>query len=135
MTTTGRHAFGGFVLEIDERRLTDAGRPVALSPKAYDVLVALVRRPGQLVTKRELLDTVWPDAFVEEGILTVHVAALRKALNDTAQPPQIIETVRRSGYRFVAPVSEAGRGTARLVGLADALTDRTRARVYELCGM
>src|SRR5215472_1496318 len=130
MKTAERYAFGSYVLEIDERRLTEHGRPVSLPPKAYDVLVALVRRPGQLVTKRELLDAVWPDAFVEEGILTVHMSALRRALNDASQPPRIIETVRRSGYRFVASVSSAGSQTAsrvpsdRLIGLADALTDR-----------
>ena len=140
MKTAERYAFGSYVLEIDERRLTEHGRPVSLPPKAYDVLVALVRRPGQLVTKRELLDAVWPDAFVEEGILTVHMSALRKALNDLVQPPRVIETVRRSGYRFIASVSNAGshpprgRSGALLIGLSDALTDRLQARVFELCG-
>src|SRR6516164_3155987 len=123
MKAAERYAFGSYFLEIDERRLTEDGRPVSLPPKAYDVLVALVRRPGQLVAKRELLDTVWPDAFVEEGILTVHVSALRKALNDLVQPPRIIETVRRSGYRFIASVSTAvlhprGGSGDRLIGLA-----------------
>ena len=66
MKAAERYAFGSYVLEIDERRLTEDGRPVSLPPKAYDVLVALVRRPGQLGTKRELLDSVWPDAFVED---------------------------------------------------------------------
>jgi len=139
MRTVERHAFEAFVLDVDERRLTEHGRPVPLSPKAYDVLVELVRRPRQLVTKRELLDAVWPDAFVEEGILTVHVSALRKALNDSGHPPHLIETVRREGYRFIGPVSagslgEGDSGRHRLIGLADALTDRSRARVHELCG-
>ena len=137
MATAARHAFGAYLLEIGERRLTEHGRAVPLSPKAYEVLVALVDRSGQLVTKRELLDAVWPDAFVEEGILTVHVAALRKALNDTAQPPRIIETVRGAGYRFIAPTAPAATAPVddRLIGLADALSDRVRARVYELCGL
>ena len=134
-----RYAFDGFILDVPERRLLREGQAVSLSPKAFDVLVVLVRDAGRLRTKREILDSVWPEAFVEEGILSVHVAALRRALND-AQPPRFIETVRRSGYRFaagVSPLRGASRGGAqeRLIGLADALTDRARARVYELCGI
>ena len=137
MSGNERHAFGAYVVDVGERRLTEGGRPVPLPPKAYDVLVALVRKPGQLVTKRELLDAVWPDAFVEEGILTVHVSALRKALDDNGDQPRVIETVRRSGYRFIAPISrdDPGTGGSRLIGLADALTGASRARVYELCGL
>jgi len=138
MGTPERYAFGGFTLDVGQRRLRDGERVVRLPPKAYDVLVALVRRAGQLVTKSELLEAVWPEAFVEEGILTVHVSALRKALRDSAQPPRYIETVPRSGYRFVATVSlarpEHASGSRLLTGLSDALTDRGRARVYELCG-
>src|SRR5262249_49116207 len=80
--------------------------------------------------------------FVEEGILAVHVSSLRKALHDTGQPPRLIETVRRSGYRFVAaptrvPPAErsSGKSGDRLIGLTDVLTDRARAQVYELCGL
>ena len=138
MGTPERYAFGGFTLDVAERRLRDGDRVVMLPPKAYDVLVALVRRAGQLVTKNELLEAVWHEAFVEEGILTVHVSALRKALHDSSQPPRYIETVPRSGYRFVGSVSIAQPGAASgsrlLTGLSDALTDRARARVYELCG-
>jgi DNA-binding winged helix-turn-helix (wHTH) protein len=93
------YEFGEFRLEPAQRRLSRGGDAVALPPKTYDVLVALVRRAGQLVTKRELLDAVWPDAFVEEGILAVHVSGLRKALDEDA-----IETVARAGYRFRAAV-------------------------------
>lgn len=137
MTQSERHAFGAYVVDVGERRLTRSGRAVPLPPKVYDVLVALVRKPGQLVTKRALLDAVWPDEFVEEGILTVYVSALRKALDDSGEQPRVIETVRRSGYRFIAPLSppDDGRGGDRLVGLAEALTDSARARVHELCGL
>jgi DNA-binding winged helix-turn-helix (wHTH) protein len=81
--------------------------PVHLAPKTYDVLVALVRRAGRLVTKHELLAGVWPGVFVDEGILTVHVAALRKALGDTRRSPTYIETISRSGYRFIGRVGPA----------------------------
>lgn len=98
------YRFGDFGLDISERCLMHGTSHVHLSPKTYDVLVALVRRAGCLVTKDELLDGVWPGVFVDEGILTVHVAALRKALGDTRRPPTYIETVSRSGYRFIGSV-------------------------------
>ena len=106
MATHETYGFGGFILEIGERRLTHDGEHLALAPKAFDLLVALVRRAGRLISKQELLDSVWPESFVEEGILAVHVSALRKALGDTSRPPRYIETVARSGYRFIAPVTE-----------------------------
>ncbi|MBI4474552.1 MAG: winged helix-turn-helix domain-containing protein [Acidobacteria bacterium] len=97
--------FDEFTLDVAERRLLRRAEPVRLSPKAYDVLVALVRQAGRLVTKDELLARVWSESFVAEGILTVHVAALRKALGDDTRPPAYIETVARSGYRFIAAVT------------------------------
>jgi len=87
------YAFGDFTLDVPERRLLRAGVPVHLPPKAHDVLVALIRDAGRLVTKQELLDRVWPETFVEEGILTVHVANLRRALGDSSRAPAFIETV------------------------------------------
>src|SRR6478735_678634 len=95
--------FGEFSLEIEERRLRHGARPVHLAPKAFDLLVALLRHSGRLVSKDELLACVWPDSFVEEGILTVHVSALRRALGSDPRSTYI-ETVARSGYRFVAPM-------------------------------
>lgn len=97
-----RYAFGDFVLDVSDRRVIRGAQAVHLMPKTFDVLVALVSKSGRLVTKRELLDLVWPQVFVDEGILTVHIAALRKALGDTRRPSTYIETVSRLGYRFVA---------------------------------
>src|SRR5215475_13256274 len=96
--------FGEFTLDVRERRLLHGTEAVRLSPKAYDVLVALVQQRGHLVTKEELLKRLWPESFVEEGSLTVYVSALRKALGEDATWPAYIETVARSGYRFIAAV-------------------------------
>jgi len=96
--------FGEFTLDVRERRLQRGADAVHLAPKAFDVLVALLRHPARLVSKDELLARVWPDSFVEEGILTVHVSALRRSLGDETRPSRYIETVARSGYRFVAPI-------------------------------
>jgi DNA-binding winged helix-turn-helix (wHTH) protein/Tfp pilus assembly protein PilF len=100
------YEFGTFTLDAAERRLVGAGGPVALAPKALDVLIALVRNAGRLVTKRELLDRVWPGSFVEEGILAVHISALRKAFGDGSY----IETVPRFGYRFTGVVGRSSTG-------------------------
>jgi DNA-binding winged helix-turn-helix (wHTH) protein len=105
MATREVFHFDEFAMDVAERRLLRGAETVRLSPKAYDVLVALVRQSGRLVTKDELLAQVWPESFVEEGILNVHVAALRKALGDDTRPSTYIETVVRSGYRFIAAVT------------------------------
>ena len=96
--------FDEFTLDVRERRLLRGAEVVRVSPKAYDVLVALVQQRGRLVTKDELLKRIWPESFVEEGGLTVHMSALRKALREDAHRPIYIETVAGSGYRFIAAV-------------------------------
>ena len=99
--------FGPFLIDVGERMLRRDGEPVPLTPKAFDVLVALIEKPGQLISKEELLQKVWPDTFVEESNLAYNIFALRKALGDTAENSQYIETVPKKGYRFRASVSPA----------------------------
>ena len=94
------------MLDAPERLLSREGHAIAIAPKTYDVLLALVRSAGRLVTKRELLDLVWPETSVEEGILSVHISTLRKALGDDEGKRRYIETVSRTGYRFVAAVKQ-----------------------------
>jgi DNA-binding winged helix-turn-helix (wHTH) protein/tetratricopeptide (TPR) repeat protein len=104
--TSEVYEFGPYALDVGERRLWNAGRSVSLAPKAYDVLVALVRRAGTVVTKSELLDLVWGDVSVEEGVLSVYVSALRKSLGRSGEAATYIETVARTGYRFSAAVRQ-----------------------------
>ncbi len=122
--------FGEFTLDVGERRLMRGTEPVRLSPKAHDVLAELVRQQGRLVTKDELLERVWPEAFVEEGILTVHISALRKALGNDKGAQGYIETVSRLGYRFIARVTTdaAAAGRALLRAASRPL------ELYELVG-
>jgi DNA-binding winged helix-turn-helix (wHTH) protein len=103
------YAFGDFALDVTERRLCQRGTPVPLPPIAFDVLVVLLRNAGALVGKRDLLGHIWQDTFVEDGILTVYIAILRKALGDTTRPTRYIQTVTRFGYRFIAPVVRSRR--------------------------
>src|ERR1700752_2611609 len=101
-----RYQFGSFELQPDKRRLLKDGATISLRPRAFDLLVALVDRAGQLVTKDELLDQVWPGMVVEEAALHVQVSALRKVLGSDA-----ITTVSGRGYQFTLPVT-AGDGEA-----------------------
>ena len=101
---TGELAFGWFRLDRANALLWRGQDRVVLAPKPFELLCCLVERPGELVTKDELLDTVWSDLHVSESSLTVAMNALRSALGDDRLAPNYIETVTRRGYRFIASV-------------------------------
>lgn len=98
------YQFEPFQLDVRERRLSRGGDVIPLRLKVFETLRVLVENAGRLVTKQELLDTVWPETAVEENNLSHNVSALRKALGERATGQQYIETIPRVGYRFVAPV-------------------------------
>lgn len=104
--TNNLYAFGDFRLDPQNRTLRLGEEPVALTPKAFEVLLLLIQRSGQVVSKTELMRAVWPDSFVEESNLTQTVFTLRKALGETREQRYIL-TVQGRGYRFVAEVTEA----------------------------
>lgn len=97
------YRFGPFRLVPDQRRLEREGAAVTLTPKAFDLLVTLVRHRNRALAKDELLALVWPDIVVEEGNLAQQVLLLRRALGDAGEA---LATLPRHGYRFVAPVVE-----------------------------
>jgi Tol biopolymer transport system component/DNA-binding winged helix-turn-helix (wHTH) protein len=97
------YEFGPFRLEPAEGKLSRDNQPVVLTPKAFDTLVLLVRNSGHLLEKEELISTLWPDSFVEEGNLATNIFILRKALGED---PQYIETIPKRGYRFVGAVRQ-----------------------------
>ncbi|HZQ69279.1 MAG TPA: winged helix-turn-helix domain-containing protein [Terriglobales bacterium] len=101
------YEFGKFRYDPAEHLLLADGKSVSLTPKAFEILSVLIQSKGRLVTKEDLMRAAWPDSFVEEANLTVNISALRKALGETAQAGQFIETVPKKGYRFVAPVTES----------------------------
>jgi len=98
------YEFGTFQLDPTNRLLRSSGTEVHLPGRAFDALLLLVQRPGALVTKEELMASVWGGSFVEESNLTVAVSTLRRALNEDPQDRQYIQTVARRGYRFIADV-------------------------------
>jgi Tol biopolymer transport system component/DNA-binding winged helix-turn-helix (wHTH) protein len=98
------YEFGEFCLDPNERVLRKAGEPVALPPKVFETLRILVERHGRIISKTEMMDGVWADAFVEESNLTQNIYTLRRILGADETGAHFIETVPRRGYRFVAPV-------------------------------
>src|SRR5262245_55504018 len=96
--------FDAFELDEADARLKRNGAPIAVPPRAFALLCALARTPGQLVTKDELLDAVWVHRHVSESVLKTTISELRGALEDDAKQPRYIETASRRGYRFIARV-------------------------------
>lgn len=107
------YQFGEYTLSPDERQLSRGARPIALTPKAFETLLALVERENRLVTKDELMRIVWGETIVEEIGLTRNISVLRKILDDNDHKnPKFIETVSRFGYRFVAEVRKISKTSA-----------------------
>jgi DNA-binding winged helix-turn-helix (wHTH) protein/Tol biopolymer transport system component len=102
---TNSFEFGEFLLDRKEKVLLHRGKPLSITPKAFQLLQILVENHGHLVERDELLNTIWRDSFVEEGNLNFTIRLLRKALGDNKQKPSFIETVQTRGYRFIAEVS------------------------------
>jgi TolB-like protein/tetratricopeptide (TPR) repeat protein len=98
--------FGAFEVDVDGRRLLKKGVPITLREQSFQVLAALMERPGEVVTREELRKRLWPsDTFVDfEVALNSAVSRLRDALGDSADSPSFIETIPKRGYRFVVPI-------------------------------
>jgi DNA-binding winged helix-turn-helix (wHTH) protein/tetratricopeptide (TPR) repeat protein len=105
MEPSHRFRFGPFVLDPMSRRLERDGEPVSLNPRAFAILLALLRRPGDLVSKDDLLEAGWGDRVVAENNLTVHMTEVRRALGDRAASGRYILTEHGRGYRFIATVT------------------------------
>jgi len=99
--------FDTFDLDEPNARLQCNGKAVTLPPKPFEVLCALARTPGSLVTKNALLDLVWGHRFVTESTLKTAISEVRAALDDDPKQPRYIETVPRRGYRFIAATVDA----------------------------
>lgn len=109
------YEFGEFRLDVMKRQLWRDGEVVPLYSKAFDLLLVLVQKSGSLLTKDELLETVWPGQILEEANLTVTMSAIRKALGEKAAQPRYIVNIPGRGYRFVAPLQSDPLGTGAVV--------------------
>lgn len=118
------YEFGAFRLDPVERVLARDGERIPLTPKAFETLLVLVQHSGRVLTKDQLIKTVWPDSFVEENNLTQHISTLRRALGQDTTEQEYIETVPKQGYRFIPEVREIANGEGELV-----VSKRTRTRI------
>src|SRR5215475_15508019 len=103
-SSTRLYEFGAFRLDAVERVLWRGEEMIVLPPKVFDTLWMLVKEEGRVVSKSELMEAIWANAFVEEGNLSQNIYTLRRALGVDEQGRQFIETVPRRGYRFAVPV-------------------------------
>jgi len=117
------YEFGPYRIDAQDHLLFRNGDVVALPPKTFDLLLALVESNGRVLTKEELMKRLWPDSFVEEANLSHHVFTLRKALGEDGDA-RYIETIPRRGYRFLAGVTEVQAEPDELV-----LTEHSRSRI------
>jgi DNA-binding winged helix-turn-helix (wHTH) protein len=105
-------AFGPFELDLRAGELRGEAGNIALEPKVFALVVYLIQRRGELVTREELLEALWRDTNVSDASVTQAVASLRDALGDDARNPRYIATMQRRGYKFVADVIEGGAAKA-----------------------
>ncbi|HEX2639799.1 MAG TPA: transcriptional regulator, partial [Pyrinomonadaceae bacterium] len=105
----GLRQFGNCRLDVGNKLLWFGDEPVHIPPKAVEVLCLLVERHGAVVSKDEIWNEVWPDAFVEETNLTHNIYLLRKTLNELGER-DLIQTVPRRGYRFAGNITEDSPG-------------------------
>ena len=133
------YEFSDFRLDLREGLLLRHGRPVSIQTKTFELLCALIRRRGHVVTRDELMDELWADTFVDDNNLSQHVRFLRRALGDGSEGHRYIETVPRRGYRFLddgppaAPLTvgagtaaEAGNGHHALIGREEEIAEIER---------
>src|ERR1700675_2652140 len=110
METKAIYTFGPFRFERDARILLRDAKIISLTPKVSELLLVLVEKNGQVVTKDELIKAIWPDTFVEESNLTSNISIVRKQLGVHPDGGEYIETIPKRGYRFVAAVTEVQDG-------------------------
>jgi len=105
--------FGPFVLDRDTRQLLKRGRPIPLSPKAFELLITLAANRPNVLSKQTLQEQIWPDVFVEKANISNLIAEVRHALGDTARAPKFIRTSHGFGYAFSAPAEPVEISTER----------------------
>lgn len=107
-TAPAKVSFGPFCLLPTQFLLREGDKPVPLGSRALEILIALLERRGELVSKQDLMARVWPNVFVEPANLTVHMSALRRALRDGRDGHRFIVNIPGRGYCFVASVDVSG---------------------------
>ena len=123
-----RYQWDDFVLDLDSYRLERAGVPLSLEPKAFNLLVLMVQRPGHLFSKQEIFEAVWPDTAVTDHALTRVVAQLRRVLGDEAREARYVETVPTRGYRWIKPIAPVDPPAPPAIAIATTLDVESPSR-------
>jgi TolB-like protein/DNA-binding winged helix-turn-helix (wHTH) protein/Tfp pilus assembly protein PilF len=131
METKAIYTFGPFRFERDARILLLDGKIISLTPKVAELLLVLVEKSGQVVTKDELIQAVWPDTFVEETNLTSNISIVRKRLGVHPSGGEYIETIPKRGYRFVAAVRAVRDGELAQALEAEPARNEKRATPFK----
>lgn len=124
------YEFDGFIVDTKNRVLLREGEPVTVSAKAFEMLLVLMENNGRVLEKNELMNQLWPETFVEEINLNVHISALRKALGESAANHLYIETIPKRGYRFTANI-KAQRDEREATSKPDNLLSRNPPQSVE----
>src|SRR5436853_2022236 len=103
----GNFRIGEFLIEPQINSITGAEKIARIEPKVMQVLIRLAEHAGEVVPKEKLIQAVWSDTFVTDDVLTRAISELRKVFEDDPKEPRFIQTIPRSGYRLIAPVSDA----------------------------
>ena len=106
-TVNSNFRIGEFLIEPQINSITRAEKTARIEPKVMQVLVRLAEHAGEVVPKEKLIQSVWSDTFVTDDVLTRAISELRKVFEDDAKDSRFIQTIPRSGYRLIAPVSDA----------------------------
>src|SRR5215467_13511451 len=114
-------SFGAFRLDASTACLWRDEQLLPLAPRPLAVLAYLVAHAGEVVTKDELLEAVWPETVVSEGVLKTCIGQIRQMLGETGRTPQYIATIHRRGYRFMAPVTVLEPSTSALAARSSAM--------------
>lgn len=134
MQDSTSYQFDRFTLSIAQRALFSNGEPVRLGARALELLILLVERAGELVTKDQLMERAWPDATVDENAMRVHLSALRKTLGETTDGTSFIQNETGRGYRWVVPVVATGAGAQKAAAEAKPLSFFLPANLGQVIG-
>src|ERR1041385_7577623 len=104
------YEFDSYRIDVANRLVFRHDKPLPLTPKAVEILVALIAHNGEIMSKNDLMQIVWPDTIVEDGNLAQNIYLLRKTLDEGSNGKRYVETVARRGYRFVGEVREIRNG-------------------------
>jgi len=125
------YSFGSCEIDVDRRELRNGEMAVHVEPQVFDLLVHLLRHPGRVVTRDELIEAVWDGRVISDSTLTSRISAARRAINDAAGQPGFIRTIPRCGYRFDGVVRERGQHSDRLTASPRTIQEVTFCRTAD----